>query len=374
MQLQLQNFATLVGNAAASVQGAARQLLDLTVGSTLRAVLEANAAMALWMQWLILQVLAATRAATSTGADLDSWTADFSLARLPASPAAGQATFSRFTPTQSALIPAGVTVRSADGTQSFTVSADPTNPAWTPLLAGYTLGAGVASITLPITALAAGSAGNVQPGTINLLATAIPGVDSVTNVAALIGGLDSESDAALRSRFAGYLASRARATPLAIGQAILSVRQGLSYTLQENLAPDGTPRIGSFIVTVDDGSGAPSAVLLAGVAAAVEAMRPIGSLYTVQAPSIVTANVSMAITTVPSAVHATIVANVVQSLTTAINALPIAAPLPFTRLAQLAYAADPNVINVTAILLNGTVADLTPAAAGLIKAGLIQVN
>ncbi len=84
MQLSLQNFSSLVQTMAASVQAASRQLLDLTVGSVLRAVLEANASIALWMQWLILQVLQMTRAATSTGADLDSWMADFALV-----PAAG---------------------------------------------------------------------------------------------------------------------------------------------------------------------------------------------------------------------------------------------------------------------------------------------
>ena len=43
MQLSLQTFTALVQNMAAAVQSAATQLLDLTVGSTLRAVLEANA-------------------------------------------------------------------------------------------------------------------------------------------------------------------------------------------------------------------------------------------------------------------------------------------------------------------------------------------
>ena len=67
MQLQLQTFTSLVSSAAAAVQGAASQLVDLTVGSVLRAVLEANASLALWLQWLILQVLRTTRAATSQG-------------------------------------------------------------------------------------------------------------------------------------------------------------------------------------------------------------------------------------------------------------------------------------------------------------------
>ena len=114
MQLQLQTFTTLVQNMAAAVQSAATQLLDLTVGSTLRAVLEANASIALWMQWLILRVLQTTRAATSTDSDLDSWMADFSLTRLPAVPANGIVTFSRLTATQAAFVPIAALVRTAD--------------------------------------------------------------------------------------------------------------------------------------------------------------------------------------------------------------------------------------------------------------------
>ena len=82
MKLSLQNFSTLAEGMAASVQGAATTLLDLTVGSVLRAILEANAAMALWMQWLIVQTLSTTRLATSSGADCDSFGADFGFERL----------------------------------------------------------------------------------------------------------------------------------------------------------------------------------------------------------------------------------------------------------------------------------------------------
>jgi uncharacterized phage protein gp47/JayE len=108
MQLSLQTFSTLVQNMAASVQSAASQAFDVTVGSVVRAILEANASVALWMQWLILQVLQSTRAATSNGADLDTWMADFTLTRLPAVAATGNVTFSRYTATMPALVPSRV--------------------------------------------------------------------------------------------------------------------------------------------------------------------------------------------------------------------------------------------------------------------------
>ncbi len=373
MQLQLQNFSTMVQNAAAAVQGAASQLIDLTIGSTLRAILEANASIGLWMQWLIVQVLATTRAATSNGADLDSFVADFSFSRLPASNASGLVQVSRFTPTQAALIPLAATVRTADGSQSFAVTSDTTNPAWSATQNGYVAGAGIASITVPVQALIAGSAANVQAGAITQLATAIAGIDTVMNPAPLAGGLDAESDTALRARFSLYLASRARGTPNAIGEAILAVRQGLDYTLQENTAPDGSVRVGSFVVTVDDGSGSPASALLASVAAAVESMRPIGSLYTVQAPALLTANMSLAIATNPAVNHLTITANVTQALTLAISALTIGAGLPWSKLTQLAYEADPNVTNVSNVLLNGGTGDLSATASQLIRPGTVLV-
>ncbi len=183
MQLSLQNFTTLVQNMAAAVQSAANQLLDLTVGSTLRAILEANASLALWLQWLILQVLQTTRAATSTGADLDTWMADFSLARLPAVPASGIVTFSRFTPLAPALVPVGAAVRTADGSQVFSVVASPASSSYSAEQNGYALGPGIAALDVPVVAQTAGAAGNVQVGAISLLSSALPGVDSVANVA-----------------------------------------------------------------------------------------------------------------------------------------------------------------------------------------------
>ena len=192
MQLTLRTFNTLVQSMAAAVEASATQLLDLTVGSTLRAVLEADASIGLWMQWLILLVLRTTRAATSSGTDLDSWMADLTLTRLPAVAATGTVTFSRFTPSMSALIPAGALIRTSDGAQIFAVSMDTSQPAWSAASDGYIVAGGVISLDVPVTAQTPGSTGNVQASTITLLASALPGIDSVNNVNALQNGLDAE--------------------------------------------------------------------------------------------------------------------------------------------------------------------------------------
>lgn len=374
MQLQLQTFSNLVSSAAAAVQGAAQQLLDLTVGSTLRAILEANAAIALWLQWLILQVLQMTRAATSQGADLDTWMADFMVRRLPAVAANGSVTFTRFVPASSALVPVGTTVRTSDGVQSYLVTADPTNAAFSASQNGYVLTVGTASATVPIVASVPGSAGNAQPGAVSLIAAALPGIDTVTNATTFQGGLDGESDAALRLRFQNFLTSRARATTVAIGYAIASVQQALQYTIQENTAADGSMRMGSFVVTVDDGSGDPPAALLSLVGTAIETMRPAGSTFVVQPPVVLSASVAMNITTVSSAVHANIAAIVIAAITAYVNSLPVGTALAWSRLTQIAYQASGSVTNVTDVLLNGGTADLSPALNGVVKAATVTVN
>jgi uncharacterized phage protein gp47/JayE len=374
MQLSLQNFSTIVEGMAAAVQGAASTLLDLTVGSVLRAILEANASLGLWLQWLIVQVLATTRLATSTGADCDSFGADFGFFRLPAVAAVGQVTFSRFTPSVAAFIPVGTSVSTSANTQSFLVTADPTNPAYSTASNGYNLAAGVASVTVPVAASVAGSAGNVQPGAIAVNNSALAGVDTVTNAAVLTGGMDAESDVAFRARFGNYLASLSKATDVAIGAAIAAVQQGLSYIINENVNQTGATQMGHFVVTVDDGSGAPPASLLSSVQRAVDAVRPVGSSFAVQGPIVTPANVSMTVTTQAGVSHQTVVGLVAAAIETYIASLGVSATLNYTRLAQLAYAASGSVSNVSAVLLNGGSSDLTPPLFGVVRTGTVTVS
>jgi uncharacterized phage protein gp47/JayE len=374
MQLSLQNFVSLVETMAAGVQATSKLLLDLSVGSVLRAILEANASIALWMQWLILQVLQTTRAATSTGTDLDSWMADFSLVRLPAVAATGTVTFSRFTPLGASLVPTGALVRTADGSQTFFVATDTTNTTYSAGQGGYLLADGMASFDLPVQAQVSGSAGNVLAGSVTLLATAVPGIDTVSNSAPFANGADAESDVALRGRFTNFLDSRSRATPLAIGYGITSIQPGMQYVIQENTDPSGAIRPGSFVVTVDDGSGSPSASLLATVVSVIEGIRPIGSIYTVRAPQLTVANISLTLTLTAGSTNSAVASLVSSGITAYVNALPIGAALPATRIAQVAYAASPLITNVSQILINGAAADMTPTPVGVVKAGVITVN
>ncbi len=171
MNLPTRGFTDIVRDMSAGMTASAGRMIDISVGSILRALIEANAAIVLWVQWLVLLALQTTRASTSSGADLDSWMADFSLTRLPAAVSCGSATFSRFAAGVPAFVPLGMIVKTQDGLVSFSVTGDPSNPAWQPALNTYALAAGVQSIDLPISAVVAGQSGNVLANTITILAS-----------------------------------------------------------------------------------------------------------------------------------------------------------------------------------------------------------
>jgi len=374
MQLLLRNFSTLVEQTAAAVQGSAAQLLDFTTGSVMRAILEANASLALWLQWLILLVLQTTRLATSSGSDIDSFGSDFGMTRLAAVAAQGSVTFSRYTPTMAGLIPAGVTVTTSDSAMQVTVVTDTTNAAWNTSQNGYLLGLGVGSVTVPVTATVAGSSGNILPGTISLIANALPGIDTVTNALALTGGLDAETDGAFRLRFQGFINSRTRATVQAVSYAATSIQQGVNCTVQENTDGNSNYTPGRFVVTVDDGSGSPPATLLAAIQAAVDAVRPVGSIFAVNGPRVVAADIALTLAIAQGADTAIATAAVNGAITAFVNTLPVGTSLPHSRLAQIAYDASPAVTNVTGLTLQGSTADLTAAPATVVKIGSLAIS
>ncbi len=365
MALALQDFAALVRTQAAAVTGSARTLIDTSVGSVLRAVLEANAGVALWLQWLIVEVLATTRAATSRGADLDSWMLDFGLERLPAEPAHGTVTFSRATPGLATEVPVGALARGGD--MLFRVVEDGGHPAWTGT--GYALPAGAVSVDAPVAAVVPGRAGNVRAGEIKLLASAIAGVDLVTNAAGLTGGLDTEADDALRTRFSVFLDSRSRATLDAVVFAIRGVRQGLDFRIQERVDAAGQPRDGHFTVTIDDGTGFPPAALLADVALAIERVRPIGGTFSVRAPLVVRAAVAMRVSG-PDAARAAVRAALGEWIATR----PIGDGLVLSKLTQVAHSAHPAVVSVFGLTINGVADDLRVPPFGMVRASGIEVT
>lgn len=376
--LNTQSFGAIVSNFATAVQGSASSLIDFSVGSVLLALGEAMGGVGLWLQGLILQVAALTRAATSSGSDLDSWFAQFGFTREAAVAAITQETFARFTPTNAALIPVGANVTSADGTVTFTAIADSTNAAYSASQNGYVLPAGQASVNVTVQCTVAGTIGNVAAGALNTLGTAIPGVDYVSNGANVQNGIAAESDPAARARFVLWVAGLGGATLIAIQAAIAGVQQNMTGIIVENQQYNGQTQYGYFTVVANDGSNNLTSTENTNVANAIENVRPLTVTFGVHGPLQEAVTVSMSITVGSGYVLSAVEAQVQAALIAYINGIATTAAgatLPYTSLAAQAYSV-PGVTNVTGVLLNGGTADLTITYQYVLEAttGTVTVN
>ena len=373
--LNTKDFATILSDQVKTVQGFATELIDLTVGSTLRAILEANAGVVLWLQSLILDLLLKTRLSTSTGQDVDTFVADYGLPlRLAGNKSVGQITFARFTASQSTLVPVGTSVQSADGTRNFIVIADTQNINYSPQNNGYLVQDNALSIAVPAQCTEFGFAGNLLAGTITTLTQTISGIDTVNNLAAFVGGQDQETDDQVKSRFLLYIASLSKATKSAIGYAISTVKSGLKYALVENVNYAGTAQIGHFYVIVDDGTGAPSSDLLSAVYNAIDSARAFTVNFAVFPPTVLPVNITLAITTDAAYSHADLTAAVSLAIKTYVNTLSIGESLAYSRVAQIAHDNSSGVINVNNILINGAAANLSATPKQVLKANTVTVS
>lgn len=372
--VQQWSLQTAIQNMATAVQAKAKVLVDFTVGSVTRAIVEATAQVVIWLEGLILILLATTRAASSNGADLDSWMLDYGLTRLAATSSTGQVTFSRFTPTYQAVIPVGTVIQTADGTQQFTVIADTTQTAYSATLGGYVIAAGISGAVATVQAVNTGTQTNVLANTITTLTQAVQYVDTVTNANPFANAVDTETDPAFRARFITYINSLSKATKNAVGNAVLAVQQGLSYVLVENQTYGGATQMGYFYVVVALNGTAPGSTLLNSVGNAVDAVRPITSTFGVFAVVTVSANIAMTLTTASGYTHSAVVTLVQTALQNYIATLAIGQALTYTRLAQVAYDASPGVTDVTAMTLNGGTADLTATNQQLVVSGTLTIT
>jgi uncharacterized phage protein gp47/JayE len=367
MAITGQSFSSIVTNVVAQTQAAAKAAVDFTVGSVPLALAQSIAGLALWLQALILQVLAFSRAATSQGPDLDSWMADFGFPRLGATAAAGTLTFARFQPTSAAVILPGMLAAASIGGAQFVVTLDTTNGLYSssaggPGIPGYVIAPSVSSGTVPAAAATPGSGGNVTIGAIGLLLQTVSGIDTVTNGTIFSGGMDAESDPAFRLRFQAFINSLQKGTVAAFAYALNSLRPGLTFSILENTTPNLVSQKGTVTIVLDDGSGNPPLSLMQAAAVAIEAVRCAGITVFVIPPTILPANIVMALTSVVTAQHAADVAAAIAALQFYIDTIPVGGALPYARLAQIAFDASPNISNVTGVTLNA--ASVVPTSQG----------
>lgn len=263
-------------------------VLNTPLGPFVTAICYATALVALTLQRLIQLVLSSARLTTSSGVDVDSFVEDFGMTRAPGVKSAGEVVLSRYvTAVSQLLIPVGAIVQTSDiPPTQYQVVGDTTNADFDQAQNAYLLRSGNMQVTVLVECLQVGTIGNALIGQINKVGSALPGIDNVSNLEAFNTGQDAETDEQLKARFSLYIQSLSRATKVAVESAVSDVQPGLIYKVFENLNTDGTTNNGQIIITIDDGTGAPSNQLRARVSQAVDRVRPVGVRHVVTGPTI----------------------------------------------------------------------------------------
>ena len=150
---------------------------------------------------------------------------------------------------------------------------------------------GQTSVAVPVEAEEYGAASNAAQGQICELATPVPGIGGVTNVADWLTGegADDESDLALQKRYVLAWQAQAGITRAAYEAAALSV-PGVSGVYVADRHPRGE---GTVDVVVRGSAGLPTAQLLKAVREALDSRIAINHDLLVKAPTPVTVDINM---------------------------------------------------------------------------------
>jgi uncharacterized phage protein gp47/JayE len=389
MALNTQSFTRIVQQQVTAIQSAVTAIggvLSFVIGSLELARVEAVAAVAMWLQSLIMQLLSVTRLSTSSGNDIDTFIADFGCPPREAAVAAtGPVVFSRFTPTNAATIPAGTLtvgstgvsgysggamVQTADGTQQFQVIPDATQTYWNSAQNAYVIPAGVTSAQVTVQASNAGTQGNVAAGTITTISTAIVGVDTVTNANPFTNGINQETDAEVQARFQLYVQGLRAAIASAVESAIAGVQQGIQYEIVENQTLGGATQLGFFYVIISPYTTA----LYNAVYAAINAIRGLSITFAVYPATNLTANIAVSVTAAPGYTLSNVEAAVTTAIQNFIATIPLGGTLSWSQLYSVIWGVAGVAAPVTGLTINGGTSDLVATAQQVIVAGTISVT
>ena len=371
--LTTNTFIGIVRQQVAAVQAFAAVSLSFVTGSIELAFVQSIATLGIWIQSLAFQVLSLTRASTSVGTDLDTWLADYGITvRLPAVSSQGTATLSRYNSAMQAIVPVitstgGQTIiQTADGVQ-FAVIADISQPYYNLATNSYILPIGIASGGVTVQAVVAGVSGNVNANTINVIAPAIPNIDTCNNALAFSNGIAQESDAAVLARFQLDLQALKQGIPAAVGASITGLAQGIQYTLTLNQTLAGVTQYGYWYVIIYPSS------FISVVQNALALINPLGVTFGVFSATSLSANVAMTVTAQSGYTHANIAASVQTAIQNYIATLNLGQTLPITKLYSIAYGVT-GVLECSALTVNSGTVDIVPTAQQIVIAGTVTIS
>lgn len=377
IQANVQGFSAIVQQQAAAMQMAANAapgapVLTFSPGSIWLAVCQAAAGVWLWLQGICLSLLLYGRASTCVGVDLDSWMAQFQFTRIPATGAICRTILlSRYTTgTQVDLSPGGV-VQTAVGGIQYVIIADPAQPTWDVATQTYNIGTTDSSCQVTAQATTLGAVGNVVAGAINQFGSGVIGFDTVTNTGAASGGANAEADPAFLARFWLYLQYLFRATGPAVIYAIQTIQPGLAVTITDGYNEAGQLTPGYFFATVDDGSGSPSAALIAAAATQAYNTRALGINSAAHGPNVLTVSVIATVVTSNALVDGP-AAN--QAIVNFFAGIVLGGGADYFRLGTAIQNASQTITELSTLTLNGVAAPIAGLPRQKIEVGTITVN
>jgi uncharacterized phage protein gp47/JayE len=229
----------MTANANLGVDPTSPAFLDAVLGSIL-GDLEGPAALELDRFYDFAEVVVrAVIPSTSFGGFLDDWAESLKLARRDQAFAGGTVTFTGL---------AGAVV--ATGQQVATTTGPDGEPITFQVDGGGVIGVS-GTLDLAVTAIAAGSAGNVQAGTVSVPQPAITDVVAVTNAVAMTGGADVEDDEVLRDRVVEALGGDVGSGTSSDYQRMLKERPGVGFVVVRPVAR-GPGTVDAYITDLDN--------------------------------------------------------------------------------------------------------------------------
>jgi len=233
--------------------------------------------------WTALdQVVEFGFAQTTYGQFLDARAEEHGVTRKTATVATGTVTF---TGTTGVVVPAGTQV------SNTVLAGSPDEPVIFQTDADGTLVAGTVDIT--VTAVAAGSNGNLPAASIDRMVTVVAGITATTNAAEFTGGTNEETDEELRTRLLDAISAREGAGTVDDYVTWATSVSGVGSASCEPLW-NGAGTVRVMILDVDLQPA--SAPLQTEVGDYIETIRPIGADVTISTPTLDTHTISATLT------------------------------------------------------------------------------
>jgi uncharacterized phage protein gp47/JayE len=333
--------------------GQGGKVTDFNVGSVLRTILEAVAAIVEEVWYMLQFFVSLFFLDTSQGEWVDRRLNDLGMARKEGAAAYGSITIGRDSPSPiSIFISAGTIFQNATGELQYATQAD------------VILNIGSYTVDVEVEAVDSGTAYNLPTDTIlKQSGIAISGIEWA-KIKLMGGGEDIESDEDYKNRVPAYFDSLSRGTAPAIRYAASSVSGVVSVTLKENV-----PSKGWFTVYIDDGSGVANETLLQTVRAVLEDYRAFTIQYIVDTAKLTDFATTMQVITKADTNADAVKAAVQAAIVNYVNALNMATPV---YLADLIYLAR-GVEGVENVRILAPLSDVIPEADQLLRTSAAKV-